>query len=323
MPAISSSSPGKIILFGEHAVVYGSYAIAIPVNQVHSKATITPLVKSPPGEVEVVAPDIGIHSKLNDLDEVDPLAVAIKLSLARLGLTTHPPFLIRITSDIPIAAGMGSGSSVSCSIAMAVSTFLGHPFTSEDVSGIAFEVEKLHHGNPSGVDNTVIAFNQPVYFKRPFFKQVIKAGKVLHFLIADTGIKSQTAEVVNAVRTSRESDPIRIKNLLEAIDTIVVNGRNAIENGKDELIGNLMDENHLLLQNLGVSHPTLDYLVTVARESGSLGAKLSGAGRGGNIIALVPQTLFSLVKANLMVAGAVRVIQTSLQPAYDNKKSVK
>ena len=189
MPAISSSSPGKIILFGEHAVVYGSYAIAIPVSQVQSKAIITARVKAASGEVEVTAPNIGVHAKLTDLGQNDPLAVAIRLSLAKLGLTSYPAFSIRITSDIPIAAGMGSGASVSSSIAKSVSTFLGRPFSPEEVSDISYEVEKLHHGNPSGVDNTVIAFNQPVFFKRPNFRQVLNAGATMSFLIADSGIK--------------------------------------------------------------------------------------------------------------------------------------
>jgi mevalonate kinase len=315
MPAISSSFPGKIILFGEHAVVYSSHAIAIPVHQVRSRAVITPLVKAVPGEIEIIAPDINFHAFLKTLSESDPIACAIRLSLKKMGISTPPAFSIRITSDIPIAAGMGSGASVSCSIAKAISTFLGKPFSTADISSIAFEVEKLHHGTPSGVDNTVIAYGLPVYFKRDDdVPVVLHCAAKLNFVIADTGIKASTADVVGDVRTARQNDPDRYDRLFSEIDRIVKDADLAIKAGKVERIGSLMNENHALLQELNVSNPALDTLVSAAAGKGAIGAKLSGAGRGGNMIALVPEIDIMTVHQALLDAGAVRLIHTTLEP---------
>ena len=152
---------------------------------------------------EIVAPDIDLHASLNTLGEKDPIAFAIRTTLKRMGIHIPPAFSIRITSDIPIAAGMGSGTSVSCSIAKCISTYLGKPLAVSEISSIAFEVEKLHHGTPSGVDNTVIAYGQPVFFKRGDEAPVLlQSAARLDFMIADTGIKARTADVVGDVRQS-------------------------------------------------------------------------------------------------------------------------
>ena len=316
MPAISASFPGKIILFGEHAVVYNSHAIAIPVHQVCSRAVITPMVKAAPGEIEIVAPDIDLHASLNTLGEKDPIAFAIRTTLDKMGIHTPPAFSIRITSDIPIAAGMGSGTSVSCSIAKCVSTFLGKPFSVSEISYIAFEVEKLHHGTPSGVDNTVIAYGQAVYFKRgDDAPMLLQSTARLDFLIADTGIKSRTVDVVTDVRKAHQEDPAHFDLLFAGVEHVVSSAYSAINTGNVELIGSLMNENHALLQKMGVSHPKLDYFVSIALENGAIGAKLSGAGGGGNMIALVPETKIPAIRSALEKAGAVRLIHTTLAPA--------
>lgn len=316
MPAISSSFPGKIILFGEHAVVYDSHAIAIPVNEVRSRVVITPLVKAAPGDVEIIAPDIHFSAFLKTLPDTDPLAYAIRSSLKYIGINTPPAFSIRIKSDIPIEAGMGSGTSVSCSIAKTLSTFLGKPFPAGIVSSIAFEVEKLLHGTPSGVDNTVIAYGQPVYFKQGDDKPTFLTNAArLDFLIADTGIKSRTSDVVGDVRRARQNDPSIYDRLFSRIDQIVTEAYQAIKTGQVAQIGSLMNENHTLLQEMNVSHPRLDAFVAEAVGNGAFGAKLSGAGRGGNMIALVPEDKIKAVQQALQVAGAVRLIHTTLEPS--------
>ena len=114
------------------------------------------------------------------------------------------------------------------------------------------------------------------------------------------------------VREAKERERIRYTHLFGDIDDITVKARNAIRNGQEELVGSLMDENHAILQALDVSHPTLEKLAATARQSGALGAKLTGAGCGGNIITLVPPSLIEVVSSHLLEAGAVRVIQTSL-----------
>ena len=125
MPAFSVSAPGKIILFGEHAVVYGQPAIAIPVNQVKAKAIIKPDVTAPAGRVGILAPQVGLDSTLAELPANDPIALAVASTLEAVGVSQPPAFLLRITSTIPLAAGLGSGAAVSVAIIRAVSGFLG------------------------------------------------------------------------------------------------------------------------------------------------------------------------------------------------------
>ena len=111
MPAISATAPGKIILFGEHAVVYGRPAIAVPVQQVRARVVVTARPRGQPGEVRVLAPDIGLDARLADLSENQPLAKVIRSVLSALGISFPPACTVRVTSTIPVAAGMGSGRS--------------------------------------------------------------------------------------------------------------------------------------------------------------------------------------------------------------------
>ncbi len=200
MPAISASAPGKIILFGEHAVVYGCRAIAIPVTQVHARAAVFPLVKAEPGTIQIIASDIHLNRYFDQLPEENPIRKAIQLTLAEFHIQRPPAMQVRVSSTIPIAGGMGSGAAVSIAIIRAISTFLGKPLPVEQVSNIAFEVEKLHHGTPSGIDNSVIAHNSPVLFHKNQGVQRFSTGKDLTFLIASSGIRSSTRQVVQAVR---------------------------------------------------------------------------------------------------------------------------
>ena len=166
MPAVASSAPGKIILFGEHAVVYSRPAIAVPVTQVRAKASVSADPTGAPGQVRVIARDINLDSLLDHLPADDPLALAVFGTAGTLGIERLPALRLQITSTIPIASGLGSGAAVSCAIARALSGFLGHPLSDEQVSAIAYRVDQKHHGTPSGIDNTVIAYTQPVFFVR-------------------------------------------------------------------------------------------------------------------------------------------------------------
>jgi mevalonate kinase len=153
MPAFSASAPGKIILFGEHAVVYARPAIAVPVQQVRAKAIVTAEPHSAPGVVRLRAPDIRLDAALGDLPEEHPLAAAVW----RRGChETHPPpsLPIQVTSSIPIAGEWARGA-VTWQSARLLS-LLGSPVSDEEVSSLAYEVEVIHHGTSSGIDNTVI-----------------------------------------------------------------------------------------------------------------------------------------------------------------------
>ena len=313
MPAVSASAPGKIILFGEHAVVYGWPAIAIPVHQVQAKAIVLANPRGRPNEVKLQAPAIRLEAWLADLPMTHPLAKAIILVREHFQLATIPACTIRITSAIPVASGLGSGAAVSVALIRALSIFLGHPLPDEQVSSLAYEVEKIHHSNPSGIDNTVITFEQPIFFTRNQPFELLQTGADLTFLIADTGVKSSTAEAVNSVRRNWQSDERKYEGIFDSIGRIALEARNVIEHGPSGQLGDLMTCNQALLKEMGVSSPELDTLVEAAMNSGASGAKLSGGGLGGNMIALAQPEKVDTVKDTLLHSGAADVIITQLK----------
>lgn len=312
MPAISGSAPGKAILFGEHAVVYSRPAIAIPVTRVHAKAIITPLPRAKPGTIQVDAPDIDLHAPLHELDSDHPFNVLFSNLFTELNISTSPAINLRIKSTIPIAAGLGSGAAISIAIVRAFSTFLGQPLPDDRVSTLAYLTEKFYHGTPSGIDNTVITYAQPIFFVRdqPFEK--LNVPQPFTLIVADSGIKSPTAETVGDVRRWWQADRERYEHLFDQIAALVKQARACIENGQTDDLGSLMLENHALLQKVGVSSTTLDTLVSAAMSAGALGAKLSGGGRGGNIIALVKIEHAAQIEAALRANGAVNTIPTTV-----------
>jgi len=223
---------------------------------------------------------------------------------------------LKITSTIPVAAGLGSGAAVTVALVRALSGFLGRPLPDDAVNAIAYEVEKIHHGTPSGIDNTVITYARPVFFVKDQPLEPLRVGAPVTIVIADSGIPAPTAEAVADVRTAFQRDPEGYRALFAAVGDVVNAARHALEQGDVPRLGALMDENHRLLQRMGVSCATLDALVARARDAGAWGAKLSGGGRGGNMIALTPtHSDAAALAAALEAAGAVRTLTTTLSPS--------
>lgn len=313
---ITASAPGKIILFGEHAVVYGRPAIAAPISQVRATATITP--RQTPG-ITLLAPDLGTSWELDTAPADDPLAAALRQLQTAFNLPQFPPMNVTVTSQIPIASGLGSGAAITAALIRAVAAFLGRSQGQDNawVCALTYEVEKIHHGTPSGIDNTVVTYEQPVYFVRRQPENQIEPFRVarpLTLLVADTGVRSQTRDVVGDVRRQWQAQPARLEAMFTACGEIALAARAAIEAGQVLEIGRLMDENQAQLGQMTVSSRELDRLVTAALAAGALGAKLSGAGRGGNMIALVLPETETAVRQALYTAGACQVLTTTLLP---------
>ena len=308
---ISATAPGKVILFGEHAVVYGQPAIAAPVMQVQATATVEP--SSDGSGLTIVATDLSKRITLEQAPQDEPLAVASRLTIDRLS-AAEPDAILTVRSTIPIASGLGSGAAVSTALVRALANYLGQPLQPGEISDLVYEVERIHHGTPSGIDNTVVAYEEVVYFVREHPITRLSVGEPFTLLVADTGKPSPTGEIVGRVRRTWKRERAHYDALFDQIGDTAEEARDAIEAGAIDDIGPLMDSNHELLIELGVSSPVLDELVETARLAGAIGAKLSGAGQGGNMIALVEDDdTGEQVAAALREAGAARVILTEVR----------
>jgi mevalonate kinase len=307
----SASAPGKIILFGEHAVVFGRPALAVPVTQIHADVEVS---DSSQKGIQIDAPDIDLHAELNSLPSDHPLAAVIHNLLFTLGIDPFPNLQINISSTIPVASGLGSGAAVSVALIRALSLHLGHSMTTEQVNAIAYEIEKIHHGTPSGIDNTVVTYAKPVYFIKGLPTEVFEVRKPFMMVIGDTGIPAPTKESVADVRKLWEADKLKWEKIFDQIGKITKSARKELAESKWEKLGTLMNQNHALLQELTVSSPDLDRLVEAARKAGALGAKMSGGGRGGNMIALVEPEITEAVARLLKEAGAKNTIITTISP---------
>lgn len=304
------SAPAKIILFGEHAAVYGQPAIAAPVSALRATATVT---SQPGGGLHIVAADmettLPVDLEREDVDHA--LAVAARLTLKRLGCLA-PDAIITVRSAIPIASGLGSGAAVTTALVRAVAGATGSLLPVDAVNEIVYEVEKIFHGTPSGIDNTVIAYEQPIWFVRGQTIERLTIAKPFTLLIADTGIQASTRVAVGDVRVLVESDGSRWQPVLNEIGAISSAAHTALQTGTITALGDLMLRNHALLRQLTVSSSELDGLVEAAVGAGAYGAKLSGGGRGGNMIVLTDDTTRAAVEAALYKAGAARVFSTRI-----------
>ena len=311
---ITATAPGKIILFGEHSVVYGQPAIAIPVLQVRATATVASadqLILQLPDldQIYALSPD------RSGSDKDIPLAEAVRQVQDYLSITKLPNLSIRMSSTIPIASGMGSGAAAAAAIIRGLLRHFGAADSAELVANLTYNVEKLFHGTPSGVDNTVVAYEQPVYFMRQQPKnhiETVKVGAPIELLIADTGVRSPTKLSVADVRRQWEANPNKFNHLFEGCGETAELGRAALEAGDVAKLGQLMVGTHQLLREMTVSSAELDTLVNAAMNAGAIGAKLSGGGRGGNMIALISAENRSQITKALLRSGATSILHTTL-----------
>ena len=302
----------SITLFGEHVVVYDRPAIAVPVHEVIATADVTDTTQASQGEIHIEAPEIKLDIWLHELSSDHPLARIINLTLDEIDPGTFPSLHLQITSTIPISSGLGSGTAVSIAVVRALSTHLGQPLPLHHQSALAFEVEKIHHGTPSGIDNTVVTYDQPIYFVQGKEPEILHCETPFNLVIGDTGRTSPTAFAVSQVRLAWQENTPQYEAAFEAIGQIASQARKCIMEGRVQELGPLMNQNQTLLEDIGVSSPELRILIDAARASGASGAKLSGGGLGGNMIAMVDPDAAGLVEIALREAGAVRTLTTEV-----------
>lgn len=302
---------GKIILFGEHAVVYGRPALAVPLSQLRARATVEAREQA---GILIHARDLQREILVERSDVQDALVRITRLTLEKLGVSDN--LRISVESDIPLASGFGSGAAISTAIARALNRYFGNSLTPAEISALVYETEKLYHGTPSGIDNTVIAYEQPIRFVR----HTESANEITPFamarpfalVVANTGIASPTKITVGDVRRGWTQETARYEAIFDAIGQIVDEAHEALGRGENERLGELMHRNQLALQALGVSAREIEDLIEVGGRAGAEGGKLSGGGRGGNVIFYVQEERAHEVRRALLGAGASSVLVTTV-----------
>jgi mevalonate kinase len=278
--AHAGAACGKVILLGEHAVVYGVPAIAAAMDR-GARATARPLEKGP--STLLVR---GWNLSVRENQEGHDLARAFRalLDAARddtPGLGAHA---VEVEADLPPGGGLGCSAAMGVAITRAVD-----PGVDDDaLQERAMAWERVFHGNPSGVDAAVAARGGCVFFRKGEPLERVRVRGTLHLCVGSTGIASSTKSMVDSVARLRARRPEVVAKTLEGVRSLVSNARLAIEAGDRFALGRLMDLNQMLLSGLMVSSTEIERLCALAREAGASGAKLTGAGGGGSVVALVP-----------------------------------
>jgi mevalonate kinase len=305
---------GKVILLGEHAVVYGVPALAVGIDR-GARARATLLERGPStlhvgrdvrGSAAAWSPldgwDISVHEDQTDRD----LGRAFRavLDLARDGQKPGSELHVAVEAeaDLPPGAGLGCSAALGVAIARAVDPGAAEPH----VAARAMAWERVFHGNPSGVDAAVAAMGGCIYFKKgePIVPLHVRANIVL--CVGHSGIASSTKAMVEAVARLRARRPEVVAKAFEGIRALVENAKLALEAGDKFALGRLMDLNQMLLSGLFVSSEEIERMCDVARGAGAMGAKLTGAGGGGCVVALAPNR-----------AGAERVLEAWKSAGFD------
>lgn len=301
---VIASAPAKIILFGEHFVVYGEPAIVLAID----KRAYASVDIRKDKRIYVNSVDLGISGFFegeNFYEEcggqtargtIEPLKIAVQKVLERskkgVGVS------VKIRSTIPVAAGLGSSAAVAAAVSTAVGRLLNLELSKEEIFHISYEAERFVHGTPSGIDPTISTYGGALLYRKDKGFSQIKVEGEIPLVIGDTGVKRSTGDLVAIVHNISKQYPSIVKSILKIGGKIALLAVKALETGDLYALGELMNINHGLLCAVGVSDVSLERLVYAARGADALGAKLTGAGGGGCMIALAkPSKLAQVVDA--------------------------
>mmetsp|Transcript_4242 Transcript_4242/g.11014 ORF Transcript_4242/g.11014 Transcript_4242/m.11014 type:complete len:368 (-) Transcript_4242:179-1282(-) len=315
---------GKLILFGEHFVVYKVPALvgavaaytdcSIKIEDVSEKE---PTDDTETGTIEIIDNRPAVPNYKIKKTEEGKKAIDLVLKHFKL-FGNGKRATLTFGGNLCCASGIGASAAQVVSLARAVKETIPKfsNLTDDEINAAGYEGEKGYHGTPSGIDNTAATFGGLLKFQRtdgePIFeKKIIK--EPIRIVYASTGITSSTTEVVGDVRAKKEADPTWFENLLKKYCDLATKGEKAVEDGDFTELGNLLNENHKLLQDLTVSCTELDTLVDAARRAGAIGAKMSGTGRGGLMLALTPTEEIQDAVAEALTKIAPQVWKTSFQ----------
>ena len=277
---------GKTILFGEHFVVHGVAGIASAVDS----AADSIVTKAKNGinvtDERTGAKGYAEKKKLQQLESIERMLTAMDMD-------PKTPMDIWLGGNLPGFSGLGASAASSVAIARAIAEEFNLSLPDEQINSVAYEAEKAYAGNPSGIDNTAATFGGLIWFKKNLSTgtneiQQLRIREPVEIVIGNTGIVANTKAMVAGVAERKQKNPQKYNPLFEQAQELAVKGKAALDAFDLEKVGKLMNENHRLLQEIEVSCKELDHLVDLARKLGAVGAKMTGGGGGGCMLALTP-----------------------------------
>lgn len=302
---VTSSSHAKIILIGEHSVVYQQPAIALPLTQIQTAAELIPATSGQTLYSEYYTGNW--HNLPASMRGIYTLIDRLSIHFNAI----DDPWKLIISSDIPHERGMGSSAAAAVAITRAFFDYYSAPLTPAELLTWANIEETETHRNPSGIDAATVSATEPLWYQKGTNATTFPLNLSGTLVIADTGIKGATKEAIGAVKQRLQTDR-QAHELIHHLGHLAHQAKAAITANHLTTLGAILNAAHHDLAQLNVSSPELDHLVHIARQAGALGAKLTGGGRGGCMLALANTTTEAQqIAAALRQAGAER---TWLQP---------
>ncbi len=310
----NGKAAGKIILIGEHSVVYGKPAIAIPFLNAGIEVSVT--ATEEPISVGCIYHHGEMKSAPHELDGIKELIRAVLISL------NHPLFGLHfdIISSLPTQRGLGSSAAVSVALVRAIYDFFDLELSAAQLNQYSLISERINHGNPSGLDSATITLERAVYFEKGKQESCLQIAVDGILVIADSGRQGNTAEAISEVKQLMERNPVHLEGVMKRLGELTDEVSVLLAHNEVKSLGFRMNEAHSCLVQLGVSDEGIESLIQCAREHGAVGAKLTGSGKGGCIIALcegVDQAL--RVSRSLEQAGAIKTWLYDLKEMADHE----
>ncbi len=280
------SGYGKVILFGEHFVVHGVPGIVSAIDST-TDAEVKKATKGITVQDErKTAKGYSEEKRLQQLESIQNM-------LKAMGIDPRIALDIWVGGTLPGFSGLGASAASSVAIARAIAQELGMKVAEEKINQVAYEAEKAYAGNPSGIDNTAATYGGLMWFKKNMaggqdMIEHLSIESPVEIVIGSTGKVANTKAMVEGVDERKRKNPQKYNAVFKRAEELAYEGRAALEFYNLKKVGELMNENHHLLQEIEVSSKELDLLVDVARKQGAFGAKLTGGGGGGCMFALTP-----------------------------------